>query len=97
MHATKTLLVVVSTLLSLAVARPMPTPQMLNTPVGETNIWTQLQGAPILPRMAQMLNGQVNPNGDMWTEAHGGQPVTARATESTTVSQIRRMIDARWW
>jgi len=104
MHATKTSFVVVSTLLSLAVARPMPTPQMLNTPVGETNIWTQLQGAPILPRMAQMLprvaqmlNGQVNPNGDMWTEAHGGQPVTATATESTTVSQIRRMIDARWW
>jgi hypothetical protein len=80
----------------------MPTPQMLNTQVGETSIWTQLEGAPILPRMAQMLprvaqmlNGKVNPNGNMWTEAQGGQPVTA--TESTTVSQIRRMIDARWW
>jgi len=95
MHATKSLFVVTSMLLSIAVARPMPTPQMLNTQVGETNIWTQLEGAPILPRMAQMLNGKVSPNGNMWTEAQGGQPVTATGT--TAVSQIRRMLDARWW
>jgi len=87
-----------SFLLSLALARPTPNPQMLSTKVGESNIWTQLEGAPILPRMAQMENVKVRPGGTEWTEAQG-QPITVNPTTvlEGPVNTIRRMLDARWW
>jgi len=90
----KSLIIASSILLSFATARPMPTPQMLNLKVGESNIWTQLEGAPILPRMAQMENVKVRPGGPEWTEVQGGEPITG---EPLSASKIRRMLDARWW
>lgn len=96
MHAINYLATAAAMLISLAVARPMPSPQMLNTKVGESNIYTQLEGAPIVPRMAQMENVRVKPGGGMWTELQGGEPIPVSQPE-TTVSQIRRMLDARWW
>ncbi|KAE8441873.1 hypothetical protein EG329_004228 [Mollisiaceae sp. DMI_Dod_QoI] len=108
MHVTKSLLLTSSFFLLLAAARPMPSPQVLNSQVGESNIWTQVEGGPLVPRMAQMESVRVRPGGVMWTETKGAPitgdkqttdtgKVSVSETVTETLESIRRMIDVRWW